>query len=86
MRGHRVSCRFLKIDIVWTSLKMFCLGDMVLFACHDDWRLGSLPTKNTPMVLDTTTNDIVYEPLARSADYLKSFGSRLDSFLLTHSS
>ena len=28
VRHHRVPCRLLKICIVWTSLKMFCLGDM----------------------------------------------------------
>ena len=38
---HQVLCRLLDIDIVWTSLKMFCLGDMVLFACHHDRLLGS---------------------------------------------
>ena len=44
------------------------------------------------MVLDTITNGIVYyELLARSDDYLAkleqlSFGSKLDSFLLTHQS
>ena len=44
--------------------------DMVLFACHDDRRLGSFSTKNTPMVFDTITNGIVYEPLARSDDHM----------------
>ena len=43
-----------------------CLGDMALFACHDDWQLSALLTKNTPTVLDTTTHDTVYELLARS--------------------
>ena len=28
VRHHRVPCRLLKICIVWTSLKMFCSGDM----------------------------------------------------------
>ena len=67
---------------------MFRSGDMVLFACHDDWQLGSFSTKNTPMVLDTITNDIVYEPLARSDTRatLTVLGSRLDSFLLIHQS
>ena len=48
------------------------LGDMALFACHDDRRLGSFSTKNTPMVLDTIGNGTVqvYEPLARSDNYL----------------
>ena len=39
VRQHTVSC------IVWTSLKTFPLGDMELFACHDDQRLGSFSTK-----------------------------------------
>ena len=33
-------------------------------------QLGSLSTKNAPMVLDMVTNDIVYELLARIDDYL----------------
>ena len=51
-------------------MKTFSSGDMALFACHDDQRLGSFSTKNTPMVI---TNGIVYESLARSddVDYLK---------------
>ena len=61
-------------------LKTFCLGDMALFSCHDDHQLGSFSTKNTPMVLDTTTNGTVYEPLVRSDDCLTILGSRLDSF------
>ena len=38
VRWHTVSCRHLKICIVWTLLKSFRLGDtcMVSFACHDD--------------------------------------------------
>ena len=28
VRHRRVPCRLLKICIVWTLLKMFCLGDM----------------------------------------------------------
>ena len=28
VRHHRVPCRLLKICTVWTSLKMFCSGDM----------------------------------------------------------
>ena len=67
---YTVSCRLLKTCIVWTPLKMFGSGDMVLFACHDDRRLGSFSTKNTPMVFDTITNGIVYEPLARSDDHV----------------
>ena len=70
VRWHAVSCRLLKIYIVWTMLKMFRSGDMVLFACHDDQQLGSFSTKNTPMVLNTIRNCIVYELLARSDDYL----------------
>ena len=31
--------------IGWTSLKTFRLGDMALFACHDDQRLGSFTIK-----------------------------------------
>ena len=46
-------------------------GRYGVIACHDDWRLGSLSTRNTPMVLDMTRNSTVYEPLARSDDYLK---------------
>ena len=49
---------------------MFHLGDMVLFACHDNRQFGSFSTKNTPMVLDTITNGIAYELLARNDDYL----------------
>ena len=29
VRHHRVLCRLLKICVVWTSLKMFCSGDIV---------------------------------------------------------
>jgi hypothetical protein len=29
---------------------------MASFACHHDRRLGSFLTKNTPILLDTTTN------------------------------
>ena len=68
VRRYRVSSRLLQICIVWTSLKMFRSVDMALFACHNDRQLGSFWTKNTPMVLDTITNGIVYEALARSDD------------------
>ncbi len=51
-------------------MKTFCSGDIMLFACHDDRRLGSFLTKNTPMVLDMITTGIVYEPLATSDDCL----------------
>ena len=52
-------------------LKMFCLGDMALFARHDDRRFGSFSIKNTSVILDTVINGIAYEPLARSGNYLK---------------
>ena len=68
VRRHTVSCRLLKICIMWTLLKTFHSGDMAIFSCHDDWRLGSFSTKNTPMVLNTIRNGIVYGPLARSDD------------------
>ena len=53
VRRYIVSCRLLKTCTVWTLLKTLGLGDMALFASHDDWRLGSFSTKYTPMVLDT---------------------------------
>ena len=44
---------------------------MALFAGHDDQRLGSFLTKNTPIFLDTiTTSATVYELLAKSDEYL----------------
>ena len=55
VRWHIVSCRLLKICVVWNSLKTFCSGDMVLFACPNDQRFGSFSTISTPMVLDTIT-------------------------------
>ena len=64
-----LQCRLLKICIVWTSLKMFCLGDMASFACHHDWQLGSFLIKSTAIVFDTIINGIVYEPLATSDNY-----------------
>ena len=67
---YTVSCWLLNICIVWTSLKKFRSGDMALLAYHDDRRLGSFSTKNAPMILDTITNDTVYEPQAGSDDYL----------------
>ena len=63
LRFHTVYCRLLKICIVWTSLKKFRSVDMALFGYRDDWRLSSFLTRNTPMVLDTITNSIVYETL-----------------------
>ena len=42
-----------------------------LLACHDDRCLGSLSNGNSPLVLDTTANNIIYEPLAKNDDYLK---------------
>ena len=70
VRWQIVSCRLLKICIVQTLLKTFPSGDMALFSCHNDWRLGSFSTRNTPKVLDRIRNRIVNEPLARSDDYL----------------
>ena len=70
VRQHIVSCRLLKACIVWTSLKTFPSGDMMIFACRDDQQLGPFLTKNIPMVLDMITNGIVYELLARSDNYL----------------
>ena len=53
---------------------MFCLEDMALVACHNH-RIGDLALSRQKMhqcmVLDTITNDRVYELLARSDDYLK---------------
>ena len=48
---------------------MFCLRDMALLLAM---LIGdsALSTRNIPMVLDTTVNDIVYEPLAKSDKYL----------------
>ena len=60
VRHGRVPCRLLKICTMWTSLKTFCSGDMAWFASSDDRWLGSLLMINTPTLLDTTTNDIVY--------------------------
>ena len=60
VRGYTVTCRL--------SLKVFLLGDMVPFACHD-WQLCSFSTK-TPMVLHTTRNGIAYELLATHDDYV----------------
>ena len=45
VRWHIVSCRLLKICIVWTLLKTFHSGDTVLFAYHDDWQFSSFSTK-----------------------------------------
>ena len=85
---HTVSCRLLKISIMWTSLKTFHSGDMASFTFLDDRKFGSFSTRNTPMVLDMITNSIV--AWHRSDDYLNLeqlsldvLGSRLDSFLLT---
>ena len=36
VKQHTASCRLLKICIMWTLLKVFRLGDMALFASHDD--------------------------------------------------
>ena len=64
--------------------KMFCLGNMALFICHDDWRLSTFLIINTPMILHTSTSGIVYESLARRYDsltFLIILGSRFDSFV-----
>ena len=68
VRHHRAPYRILKICVVWILLKTFYSGDLVLlnFACHDDQQLGSLLMRNTPTIYYTTTNNTVYEPLARS--------------------
>ena len=70
VRRYTVSCRLLEVCIVYTLLKTFYSGDMASFACHDDRRLSSFSTKNTPMLLDTITNSLAYELLTRSDDYL----------------
>ena len=41
----RLITRVYGICIVWILLKAFRLVDMVLFAGHNDWRLGSFLTK-----------------------------------------
>ena len=46
VRGHSVSCRLLKMCIVWTLLKTFGLRDMAAFACNNDHGLGSFSSKN----------------------------------------
>ena len=53
-----VSCRLLK-DLY--CMDLFCLGDLSL-------AIQLFLIKYTPMALDTITNGIVYEPLARSDD------------------
>ena len=70
VRRYTVSCRLLKVHIVWTLLKTFYLGNMASFACHDERRLCSFLTKNPPMLLDVIINGLVYEALPRSDDYL----------------
>ena len=55
------------------SLNTFRLGDVASFACHDDQQLGFFSTENTPVVLDTITNGIVYEPVARSRGVARIF-------------
>ena len=47
VRQHTVFCRPLKICIAWTSLKTFHSGDMVSFACHNDWRLSKKHTTDS---------------------------------------
>ena len=46
---------------MWTLQKIFYSGDI---------GISALSRQNTPMILDKITNGIVYEPLARSDDYL----------------
>ena len=66
--------------------KMFCSRGMALLPAM---MISSFSTKNTPMVFDMTRNGTVYEPLARSDDYvpkleqlsLTVLGSRLDRIL-----
>ena len=36
VRRYMVSCRLLQVCIVWTSLQIFCSGDMIVFACNND--------------------------------------------------
>ena len=85
VRHHRVPCRLLRFVLCGLHWKVLFKK---LFSCQDDQRLGFLSTGNTPMLLDTTTNDIVYKPLARNDDYLKMeqllWLLWLDGFLLTH--
>ena len=71
VRRHTVSCRLLKIynHYCVDLLKTFCLGDIYYLPAMMISDLALLD-KNTPMVLDTIRNGIVYEPLARSDDYL----------------
>ena len=70
VRQYTVSCRLLKVRIVWTLLKTFYLGNMASFACIDEQQLCSFLTKNPPMLLNTIINGLVYEALPRSDDYL----------------
>ena len=71
VRQNAVSCKLLKICIVWTSLKRFVWEIWRYLPATMTRQLGSFSTKNTPMVLDTIRNGTVYEPLAKSDDYLK---------------
>ena len=70
VRQHTVSCKLLKICIVWTSLKTFRLGDMASFAHHNDRRLDSFSIKNKPILLGMITNGMVYELLAKNDNYI----------------
>ena len=56
---------------------LICLIDMAVFACHDDWQLGSFLTKHTHTHThihangswkDNKCHRLVYEPLASSDD------------------
>ena len=71
VRLYTVSCRPLKICIiVWTLLKTFCLGDMRHLPAMMIGDSALSQQKTHLMVLDTITNGLVYEPLARSDDHL----------------
>ena len=61
------TCRIFKVFIVWISLKDF---DWDIW-CYLPATVISDLMRNTPMVLDMTTNNILHEPLARSDNYLK---------------
>ena len=71
VRHYRVPCR-LRVNFAENVLFRTEISSGVTdLPATNDRRLGSLSTRNTPMVLDMTRNSIVYELLARSANYLK---------------
>ena len=53
----------------WCSLKIFLFWHNIMLAMMIDD--SALSTRNTPVVLDMTVNDIVYEPLVRSDHCIK---------------